>query len=159
MIKNIVCSFLGTLAFSILFNVPKKYYMYCGLTGMAGWLVYCAAEPFASATVAAFFGTLVVVLLSRIFAVWRKCPITVFLISGIFPLVPGASVYYTAYYLVTGELRMAAIKGLDSVKIAFAIVFGIACVFSIPKQWFQVSHWKGRKKERKPENITKIRNI
>lgn len=145
MIANIVCPFFGTLAFSILFNVPKKYYICCGFTGMAGWLCYCACVSVTSVTVSSFVGTLVVVLLSRIFAVWQKCPITVFLVSGIFPLVPGAGVYYTAYYLVTDSLRMAAIKGLESVKIAFAIVLGIVFIVSMPREWFQVSYWKNRK--------------
>ena len=77
MIANMLCSFWGTVAFSILFNVHKRFY-FCGLTGMAGWLCYCALAPLGSAPMACFAGTIVVVLLSRIFAVWKKCPITVF---------------------------------------------------------------------------------
>ena len=108
MISDIISSFMGTLAFSILYNVDKKFYFYCGLTGTAGWLCYRMAVDFSSPAVASFIGTLMVVLISRIFSVWKKCPITVFLISGIFPLVPGASVYYTAYYFVTGDVALAS---------------------------------------------------
>ena len=146
MIANMLCSFWGTVAFSILFNVHKRFYFCCGLTGMAGWLCYCALAPLGSAPMACFAGTIVVVLLSRIFAVWKKCPITVFLVSGIFPLVPGAGVYYTAYYFVTDSLRLASQNGIESLKMAFAIVLGIVFVVSIPKQWFQVSYWKNKRK-------------
>lgn len=146
MISNIICSFFGTLAFSILFNVPKRYYLCCGLTGMLGWLCYYALTENVSVTMATFVSTAVVVLLSRILAVWMKCPITIFLVSGIFPLVPGASVYYTAYYLVTGDLGLAAVKGIGAVKIAFAIVLGIVFVISIPKKWFLITYWRNRKK-------------
>ena len=59
MIGNIVCSFFGPLAFSILFNVPKRYYICCGLTGMAGWLCYCGAIEATSMTVATFLGTII----------------------------------------------------------------------------------------------------
>ena len=38
-ILAIVESFLATLAYAILFNVPKQYYTACGITGMAGWLL------------------------------------------------------------------------------------------------------------------------
>lgn len=145
MIANFVCSFFGTLAFSILFNVPKRFYICCGLTGMAGWICYCLTINYSSAAVSSFLGTLIVVLLSRIFAVWKKCPITVFLVSGIFPLVPGAGVYYTAYYLVTNDLVLASQNGMHSIKVAFAIVLGIVFVVSIPKRWFLVSFWKNRK--------------
>lgn len=41
-ILAIVESFLATLAYAILFNVPKQYYTACGITGMAGWLLYLA---------------------------------------------------------------------------------------------------------------------
>ena len=145
MIANFVCSFFGTVAFSILFNVPKRFYICCGLTGMAGWICYCLTINYSSAAVSSFLGTIIVVLLSRIFAVWKKCPITVFLVSGIFPLVPGAAVYYTAYYLVTNDLVLASQNGMHSIKVAFAIVLGIVFVVSIPKRWFIINFWKNRK--------------
>ncbi len=151
MIQNIVCSFIGTVAFSMLFNVHAKYYAYCGLTGMAGWLCYCFLIPYMDPVLATFIGTVVVVLMSRILAVWRRCPITVFLISGIFPLIPGTSVYYTAYYFVMNDLWMAAEKGIMAIKLAFAMVLAIVFVVSIPREFFKVSYWKERK-VKKAEN-------
>ena len=145
MIQNILCSFLGTLMFSVLFNVHSRYYLYCGVTGMAGWVTYCLLVPHISPVLATFFGTIVVVLLSRILAVWRRCPITVFLISGIFPLIPGTSVYYTAYYFVMNDLNMAVDKGIMALKLAFAMVLGIVFIVSIPREFFKVDYWKQRK--------------
>ena len=147
MIQNILCSFLGTLMFSVLFNVHSRYYLYCGVTGMAGWVTYCLLVPHISPVLATFFGTIVVVLMSRILAVWRKCPITVFLISGIFPLIPGTSVYYTAYYFVMNDLNMAVDKGIMALKLAFAMVLGIVFIVSIPREFFKVDYWRGRKKK------------
>ena len=144
MIANIICSFVGTIAFSILFNVPSKYYKYCGLTGMVGGMGLYFCSDVIKGPFATFVATLLVVLCSRIFAVWRKCPITVFLISGIFPLVPGAAVYYTAYNFVMNDLSLAVDSGIHALKIAFAIVLGIVFVVSIPRQWFSVEYWKAR---------------
>lgn len=143
-IANMLCSFLGTIAFSVLFNVPRRFYLSCGLTGMAGWLCYLISINVASVSTSAFLGTVLVVLLSRILAVWKKCPITVFLVSGIFPLIPGAAVYYTVYNMVQGNLGEAANRGIGAVKVAFAIVLGIIFVVSIPKQWFKVDYWRRR---------------
>lgn len=142
---NIICPFIGTIAFAVLFNVPKRYYISCGFTGTMGWVVYCLTVGQTSSAVASFFGALVVVLISRILTVKMKCPITIFLVVGIFPLVPGANVYYTAYYLVTDQLKEAAQKGIDSIKIAFAIVLGIVFIVSIPREFFRVSYWKYRR--------------
>lgn len=134
-VLNLLLASTGSLAFAILYNVPRKFYLCAAFTGMAGWFCYYLIVPFTDTAVASFFGAVGVVLVSRIFAVWKKCPITVFLISGIFPLVPGAGVYYTMYYLVSNELTLAAIKGLESLKIAFGIVLGIVFIVTIPKKW------------------------
>ena len=64
------------------------------------------------------------------------CPVTIFLIAGIFPLVPGAGVYWTAYYIVTDQLRLAAETGYTAVKVAVAIVLGIVFIFELPQGLF-----------------------
>ena len=142
---NVACPFIGTMAYAVLFNVPKRYFLSCGMTGTAGWLVYALSGRYTSSAVAAFLGALIVVLISRMLTVRMKCPITIFLVSGIFPLVPGAGIYYTAYYLVTNQLSLAAQKGLDSIKIAFGIVLGIVFIVSIPREFFQIRYWKERR--------------
>ena len=149
MLINSICAFIGTIAFSHLFNVPTKHYFYCGLVGAMGYICYCLLDISTAATFATFVGTMVVVLGSRIFAVVRKCPITVFLISGIFPLVPGFSVYNTAYYFVTNNLDEAVVWGINSLKIAFAIVLGIVFIVSIPKQFFTARYWHIRREKKK----------
>ena len=144
MMQNIVCSFLGTIGFSVVSNVPRKFALYCGVTGMAGFITYVLLLPYMSPALSTFFATMLVVLISRIFAVWRKCPITVFLIPGIIPLVPGTYVYYTAYYFVMNELRLALVKGIDALKLAFSIVIGIVFIVTIPRQFFSIHYWKQR---------------
>ena len=133
-LSNLFCSFAGTIGFAIMYNVPKKYYIGCGVTGMAGWIVYLLVSGmnYVSAAVGSFFGAFIVVLISRMLSVKMRCPITIFLISGILPLVPGAGIYNTVYYIVTNQLTQAALKGIESLKIAFAIVMGIVIVVSIP---------------------------
>ena len=154
-VLNLLLASTGSLAFAILYNVPRKFYLCAAFTGMAGWFCYYLIVPFTDTAVASLFGAVGVVLVSRIFAVWKKCPITVFLISGIFPLVPGAGVYYTMYYLVSNELTLAAIKGLESLKIAFGIVLGIVFIVTIPKKWFFIKNW--RKKDVEKEYIAPSR--
>ena len=154
-VLNLLLASTGSLAFAILYNGPRKFYLCAAFTGMAGWFCYYLIVPFTDTAVASFFGAVGVVLVSRIFAVWKKCPITVFLISGIFPLVPGAGVYYTMYYLVSNELTLAAIKGLESLKIAFGIVLGIVFIVTIPKKWFFIQNW--RKKDVEKEYIAPSR--
>jgi uncharacterized membrane protein YjjB (DUF3815 family) len=146
MIVEIIAAMIGTIAFSVLFGVPREYYPYCGLIGGAGWAVYSLTEPLTSVGIASLLATMVVILLSRIAAVWKRCPVTVFLIAGIFPLVPGTYVYWTAYYLVTDQLWLAAEKGYTAVKIAVAIVLGIVFVFEIPQEAISRLVWWKKEK-------------
>lgn len=145
MIGEILAAMVGTVAFSLLFDVPRRYYPYCGLIGGAGWWVYSVAVSRWEAELAALVATMVVILLSRAAAVWQRCPATVFLISGIFPLVPGAGIYWTSYYIVTEQLNLALHTGYEAVKVAVAIVLGIVFVFEIPQKVFRM----GRKRDAK----------
>lgn len=137
MIQEILAAMVGTIAFSLLFGVPRKYYLYCGLIGGAGWGVYSAAGLIWAPAQSALAATIVVILLSRLAAVRERCPVTIFLISGIFPLVPGAGVYWTVYYMVTDQLYLAVQTGYTAVKVAVAIVLGIVFVFELPQGMFR----------------------
>ena len=134
---TVAAAFIGTVAFALLFGVPRRYYFGCGFIGAAGWLAYLVLEAAGlTATEATFFAALLVALLSRFAAVWQKCPSTVFLIAGIFPLVPGAGIYWTSYHLVMGELASVLSTGFAAAKTAVAIVLGIILVFEIPGRFF-----------------------
>ena len=137
MMLEVLAAAIGSFAFAILFGVPRKFYPYCGLIGGCSWVAYLLFENWGT-VIACMVSTIVVVLLSRIMAIREKCPVTIFLICGIFPLVPGSYVYWTAYYLVMDEVRQAAEKGYMAIKIALAIVLGIVFVFEIPQKFFAV---------------------
>lgn len=138
MITQVLAAIISTIAFSVLFGVPKQYYPYCGMIGGAGWLIYCLLDPWCSSPEGTLLATGVVVLLSRLFAVHMKCPVTIFLIAGIIPLVPGAGVYWTAYYIVTNQMELAADTGFTALKVAVAIVLGIVFIFQVPGQVFRI---------------------
>lgn len=139
MIGHVLAAFLGTIAFALLFGVPRKYYLYCGLVGGMGWFLYEMLFQILHLTMteATFFSTILVVLMSRYLAVRKNCPATVFSVAGIFPLVPGAGIYWTAYYLVTDQLKEAQSSGFAAIKAAIAMVLGIVLVFEIPNRFFR----------------------
>lgn len=118
-------AFVGTVGFSALFGAPRKYYNDCGFAGMAGWAVYMAIAGPSSVVAAAFLGALAVAVMAHLLAVTRKCPVTVFLVCGIIPLVPGGGIFWTAYYLVTNQLRLAATTGFTALKVTIAIAGAI----------------------------------
>ena len=138
LILEVLAAAVGTIAFSVLFYVPRRYYGFCGVCGAAGWVVYSLLyKKGISPEEATFFAAVTVIFLSRVFAVKERCPATLFMIPGIFPLVPGAGVYWTSYYIVTEELDKASQTGFLALKVAVAIVLGIVFVFEIPQGFFR----------------------
>ena len=123
----------GTLSFAILFACPKRTLPYCGLVGAVGWFVYELAVMLgADSAAASLLAVIPLTLLTRVFAITLKMPVTVFLLSGIFPLVPGAGIYYTAYYFIQGNNALALSNGISTFKVAVALAVGISLVLSVP---------------------------
>ncbi|MDD3174019.1 MAG: threonine/serine exporter family protein [Herbinix sp.] len=138
-ILQLFSAFLGTIAFSILFNVRTRYFISCGITGTFGWFVYLLAYHLSSGKmISNFLAAVIVISLSRIFAVIKHCPITIFLIPGIFPLVPGAGIYYTAYELTQCNFDRALNYGIDTFQTAVAIALAISIVISLPSKVFKI---------------------
>lgn len=136
-ILEFLIAMVATISFSILFNAPRRELPFCGLTGALGWLVYrILVINGLSAPIASMFATAVLTIFTRLLAVWRQMPGTMYLLAGIFPLVPGAGLYYTAYYLFIGEKSLSGQYASDTLLIAGAIVFGIIFGFAIPQKFF-----------------------
>ena len=136
MIGQLIAAVIGTVAFCVLFSVPRKYYLFCGITGGLGWLAYLLASRSLGYGTSVLIAAAAVVFLSRLLAVHFSCPSPVFMIAGLFPLVPGAGVYWTTYYTVLGDLPMALQSGYDALKCSVAIVLGIVLIFELPQILF-----------------------
>ena len=144
MAVELLSAMAGTAAFSVLFGVPRKHTLACGLIGGAGWAVYLWLAGLGGRTEAYFGASVAVILLSRFLAVRRQCPATLFFIPGLFPLIPGVGVCWTAYYVVTDQLSLAVGTGYEAAKCVVAIVLGIVFTFELPQRFFFVGR-KGRR--------------
>ena len=108
---------VATVTFAILFAAPKKELIFCGISGGLAWLVYFILyRQSGNVVLGSLVATFVLTILSRILAVARCNPATIYLISGM-------------------PAKCSA-KGLETFEIALAIVFGIIFGFSIPETLF-----------------------
>lgn len=138
MILQFIAAMIATASFAMLFSIPKDQWFCSALTGGAAWLAYLIFQKLGTGVVmASLFATFLLTIVSRIFAAWRKNPVTLYLVSGIFPLVPGAGIYYTSYYFIMNEMDLCAAKGIETFKIAGAIALGIIFAFAIPQRFFR----------------------
>ena len=132
MIIQIVSVFAVVAVFSLLLEVPRHFVPYCALVGTAAWGIYLLiANNGGSSLEAAFLSTLMVALLSHILARLKKAPVTVFLVSGILPAVPGAAIYRCVYYLIQDEMGLSMSYLVETLQIAGAIAMAIFIMDSL----------------------------
>ena len=132
-----IVAMIATLAFAIVFSAPKTELVYCGISGAIGWILYSIVNTLLGApTLGNVIGSFVLTMFARSLAARRKNPVTIYLITGIFPLVPGAGIYYTSYYLIMNDMASFGAYGLSTIKTAGAIVMGIIFGMAFPQTWF-----------------------
>ena len=126
MIIQGISAFFATAAFAILFYLPKKYLIHSGMTGAFGWVIYLMVKDLNNDKVLAnFVATLFVALVSHILARVYKTPVTMFLIPGVIPLVPGAGMYQIVQSIVDNTVERTSYYFFQTIQMAGAIALGI----------------------------------
>ncbi len=135
MILQIIAAMLAVASFSILFCVPKSQLLYSAIIGGIAWFSYLSFMGMGAGTViSSLAATFLLAVLARIFALHQKKPVTIYLMAGIFPLVPGSGIYYTSYYFIMNDMTSFVAKGMETFKIAGAIALGIIFGSAIPQK-------------------------
>ncbi len=93
---------------------------------VAGWIVYSVASRASGPAQGYFAAALVIGILAEILAARQKKPATIYIVTAIFPLVPGSGMYYTMLHSVRGDLWAAILSGYDTLSSAGAIAAGLA---------------------------------
>jgi len=119
-------AFIGCVGFAILFNIHGKGMLLCALGGALAWAVYLMALELTGSEISSYFwSALFSSLYSEVMARIRKYPAISYLVISIFPMIPGAGVYYTMNYAVQGQMDLFASKGMFTAAIAGIMAVGI----------------------------------
>lgn len=136
---SILAAFIGSACFALIYNTKGLNILCSALGGTLGWMVYLASAPILNSDIAqTFVGTIALAIFCEVIARVRKAPVTGFLIVSIFPLVPGASIYYTMGYAINGEIDTFLTSFLHTIGIAGAIAVGTLLVSTIVRMtpWY-----------------------
>ena len=129
MLIDALMVFLATVAFGVIFKLPKRALFNSGLAGVAAWGTYQLVFNLVGNRISAsFFGVVGLTIIAEISARILKEPATVFIVAGIIPLVPGVQAYFTMLYLVEGDYLLGLEQGIEAFLIAGAISAGIVFV-------------------------------
>ena len=125
LISSVFC-FIGCVGFSILFNIHKLGILLCALGGTIAWISYCITLELMQDGISAYFvSAFVASLYSEILARIRKFPALSYLVISIFPMIPGAGVYYTMIWAVRGNMEQFFNQGMYTAAIAGVMAVGI----------------------------------
>lgn len=121
--------FIGCMGFAIVFNVHGTGRLFCALGGLLSWGIYLLTVHLGGTDIAGYFWAAVIAAqYSEVMARLLKYPAISYLVISIFPLIPGASIYYTMHYAVVGDMASFAAKGMHTIAIAAFIAVAILLI-------------------------------
>ena len=139
-----VFAFIACFGFAILFNIHGPGGLLCALGGFLSWAVYLIAMKLSGSDIVAYFwSALFASLYSEIMARIRKYPAISYLVVSIFPMLPGAGIYYTINHAVQGNMDLFATNGMHTIAIAGIMAVGILLGSTVFRMY---SDWKNSKK-------------
>ena len=129
-------AFIGCIGFCIVFNIHGFGCIICALGGALAWGAYGLTYKFTqSVTFASFVGTLVAAAYAETMARVRKYPAISYLVVSIFPLLPGAGIYYTTVCLMNSDIAGLVSKGGQTIGIAGALAVGILTISTVVRTY------------------------
>ena len=136
LLASLLPCLIGCIGFCIIFNIHGRGGLLCALGGVLVWIVYSLMLQFTGSDLSGYFwGTLVAAAYSETMARVRKCPAISYLVVAIFPLIPGAGVYYTMRYAVLGQMDLFASQLMHTAAIAGIMAVAILLVSTSVRLW------------------------
>ena len=149
-------AFSSIIAFSIVFGMPKNLLKYATIVGVVSWVIYSYLLYIeVDIVLQAFITGLIVACMSHIFARVLKAPVTIFLVPGILPLVPGGPIYRSVYYFINDNSGLGNMYFTQTLQIAGAIAMSIFIMDSIFRQTRRYTKRQDYEEKKKREDNVK----
>lgn len=131
-IQFIAAGLIGVFS-SVFLNAPKHTWKPMAVAGLVGWLLrYVLMEYVGIASpIATYLASLSISWLAQYFARRYKEPSSIFLMPGLFPMVPGSLIYQTVFEFLSGNNQLGLYYLTDTFLTGVSIVLGIFTVDTI----------------------------
>ena len=140
---ELIACFFACIGFSILFNIHGTGVFVCAAGGTLTWLTYRLCQHCGIDNVTAnLIGAMMASLYSEIMARIRKYPAITYLVISLFPLIPGAGVYYSVNFAVRGDMTSFAQKLGETGSIAGSMAIGILLISTVVRIFTDRIHRK-----------------
>ena len=134
---QLITAALGSLGFSLIFNVRGRPLLFGALGGLIAWGVYLGCRGQGISDVMGYLiSSMVITIYAEICARRFRAPATVFLMSSAIPLIPGGSLYRTMVYAVKMQGAEFLQAGTHTMLLAGAISAGIILVSTVMHAYY-----------------------
>lgn len=124
-----LAAFVGCFGFLFIYNNHGYGGILCALGGALSWAVWALVHRFSQDELLAYFCAAVFgALYSEVMARIRKYPAFSYQVISLFPLIPGAAIYYATSHLVLGDLPAFWERLKQAISIAGVLAVGILLV-------------------------------
>lgn len=133
-IIQIITGTIGTLAFTVLFNIRSKRLVFTALGGFLSWTLFVVFSKFIeSEPLIYFLVAFIMTVYAEIVAMLIKSPTTIFITTTLVPLIPGSSLYYTMANAFKDDRAGFIEKGMLTLSLSAALALGIIIATAITK--------------------------
>ncbi|HHV43557.1 MAG TPA: threonine/serine exporter [Firmicutes bacterium] len=120
------------IGFGQLYRVPDRLKRWVAVPGALGWLVVLLVRLSKGNDLVAFFAASTAIGVSgELMARRFRAPASLFIIPGIFVLVPGANAYYAMLSFVQGNFEQGIVETVITILLATSIAIGLIVANSI----------------------------
>lgn len=127
MIKEAAFAALTTIGFGFLYQVRTSLLWIAGAISALAWLASLSVDLLPGAGLLGnFIGAFVVGGLAELAAVWKRKPVTIFVVPAIISYVPGYLVYQSMVAFLKNHFNEGVHFGLTAVFSAAALSLGLA---------------------------------
>lgn len=136
-------AFVAGIGFSFIYNIHGKNIVISALCGTFAYAAYLVFGLFTVSTFAPYFVAGVFIgIYSEVAAYIFHTPVTVYLMPGIVPLVPGFTIYKTMEAALHGDITGFGRGVVDTLKIAGAISLGMILASYFVKAFKNIAQGK-----------------
>lgn len=139
-IRDLLACGAAVLFYGILMSMPKKPLIFAALTGAVGYVIYRLVALYGKHEMLGYLlATLFAAVAAELLARKCKMPVTIFVLPGIIPLVPGLGLYRSMLCLVQNDLTGFMTEGVRTLFISGIIAVTVAVVNASARNFFRRS--------------------
>lgn len=144
---SVLTGALGAFGFALIAHIRLKHLLSATLGGLLSWAAFLLVQvPTGNVFLGSLVASVLVYAWSELMARVEKAPVTIFLVPGILPLLPGSFLYYTMNALLNDDKEAFTHYGNTTIAVTIGIACGVVAASIVITYLLElIKHMKSKK--------------